>query len=73
VNKGIPAGFVKFPGGYSNADPGKTSLSFKRDRKLYFMSINAYYRCVGIILPDGMHQFVGLSKYVPPGPPVWTG
>lgn len=27
----------------------------------------------GISLPDGMGQTKGLSKYVPPGPAVWTG
>lgn len=27
----------------------------------------------GIALPDGMSQTKGLSKYVPPGPAVWTG
>ena len=27
----------------------------------------------GISLPYPMDQTIGLSKYVPPGPPVWTG
>jgi len=27
----------------------------------------------GILLPEGMSQYKGLDKYVPPGPAVWTG